>query len=73
VRKDVVEVDVDKLKQELHVKDEDIQKLDQYVREAGAQMKLRKELWFGFSLSRSSFFPRWLLMPWGHLTNGHSG
>ncbi len=28
---DVVEVDVDKLKQELHVKDEDIQKLDQYV------------------------------------------
>jgi TRAP-type mannitol/chloroaromatic compound transport system permease small subunit len=28
---DVVEVDVDKLKAELHVKDEDIQKLDQYV------------------------------------------
>ena len=28
---DVVEVDVDKLKQELHVKDEDIQNLDQYV------------------------------------------
>ena len=28
---DVQEVDVDKLKQELHVKDEDIQKLDQYV------------------------------------------
>src|SRR5947207_5297199 len=28
---EVVEVDVDKLKQELHVKDEDIQKLDQYV------------------------------------------
>jgi TRAP-type mannitol/chloroaromatic compound transport system permease small subunit len=28
---DVVEVDVDKLKQELHVKDEDIEKLDQYV------------------------------------------
>jgi TRAP-type mannitol/chloroaromatic compound transport system permease small subunit len=28
---DVVEVDVDKLKQELQVKDEDIQKLDQYV------------------------------------------
>jgi TRAP-type mannitol/chloroaromatic compound transport system permease small subunit len=28
---DVVEVDVDKLKEELHVKDEDIQKLDQYV------------------------------------------
>jgi len=28
---DVVEVDVDKLKEELHVKDEDIQNLDQYV------------------------------------------
>jgi TRAP-type mannitol/chloroaromatic compound transport system permease small subunit len=28
---DVVEVDVDKLKQELHVKDEDIQKLDEFV------------------------------------------
>ena len=28
---DVVEVDVEKLKEELHVKDEDIQKLDQYV------------------------------------------
>jgi len=28
---DVEEVDVDKLKEELHVKDEDIEKLDQYV------------------------------------------
>lgn len=28
---DVVEVDVDKLKEELHVKDEDIQKLDEFV------------------------------------------
>jgi TRAP-type mannitol/chloroaromatic compound transport system permease small subunit len=28
---DIVEVDVDKLKAELHVKDEDIQRLDQYV------------------------------------------
>ena len=32
---DVVEVDVDKLKEELHVKDEDIQKLDQYVVKQG--------------------------------------
>ena len=31
---DVEEVDVDKLKEELHVKDEDIQKLDQYVTKA---------------------------------------
>jgi TRAP-type mannitol/chloroaromatic compound transport system permease small subunit len=33
---DVVEVDVDKLKEELHVKDEDIQNLDQYVVRQGA-------------------------------------
>lgn len=32
---DVEEVDVEKLKQELHVKDEDIQKLDQYVVQRG--------------------------------------
>jgi TRAP-type mannitol/chloroaromatic compound transport system permease small subunit len=32
---DVEEVDVDKLKAELHVKDEDIQKLDQYVVKKG--------------------------------------
>ena len=32
---DVEEVDVDKLKEELHVKDEDIQKLDQYVTKGG--------------------------------------
>ena len=31
---DVEEVDVDKLKEELHVKDEDIEKLDQYVTKA---------------------------------------
>jgi TRAP-type mannitol/chloroaromatic compound transport system permease small subunit len=30
-QEDVVEVDVEKLKEELHVKDEDIQKLDEYV------------------------------------------
>ena len=32
---DVVEVDVDKLKEELNIKDEDIQKLDQYVVKQG--------------------------------------
>jgi TRAP-type mannitol/chloroaromatic compound transport system permease small subunit len=32
---DVVEVDVDKLKEELHVKDEDIRNLDQYVVKQG--------------------------------------
>src|SRR5258708_2173376 len=42
-------------------------------REAGAQMKLRKELWFGFSLIALIVAPTLLLMPWGHLTNGHLG
>jgi len=50
-RGDVQEVDVDKLKHELHVKDEDIAKLDKFVvQQETAPMKLRKGLWFGFSL-----------------------
>src|SRR5438552_17631315 len=36
-------------------------------------MKLRKELWFGFSLIALIVAPTLLLMPWGHLTNGHLG
>src|SRR6266478_2116000 len=36
-------------------------------------MKLRKELWFGFSLIALIVLPVLLLMPWGHLTNGHLG
>ena len=36
-------------------------------------MKLRKELWFGFSLIGLIVLPTLLLMPWGHLTNGHLG
>ena len=71
---DVEEVDVDKLKEMVHVKDEDIQKLDA-VRRApgGAQVKMRKELWFGFSLMALIVIPMLVLMPWGHLTNGHLG
>src|SRR6266702_1803972 len=43
-------------------------------RAAGAaQMKLRKELWFGFSLMALIIIPVIVLMPWGHLTNGHLG
>jgi hypothetical protein len=34
---DVEEVDVEKLKEELHVKDEDIQKLDQFVHKEPAK------------------------------------
>ena len=49
---DVEEVDVDKLKEMVHVKDEDIAALDKYVaREArSTPVKIRKELWFGFIL-----------------------
>src|SRR5947207_969799 len=36
-------------------------------------MKLRKELWFGFTLIALIVAPTLLLMPWGHLTNGHLG
>src|SRR5260221_1203916 len=36
-------------------------------------MKLRKELWFGFSLMALIIIPVIVLMPWGHLRNGHLG
>src|SRR5437660_2731413 len=36
-------------------------------------MKLRKELWFGFTLMALIIIPVAALMPWGHLTNGHLG
>jgi TRAP-type mannitol/chloroaromatic compound transport system permease large subunit len=36
-------------------------------------MRLRKELWFGFSLMALIVIPVIVLMPWGHLTNGHLG
>src|SRR6266851_9075663 len=36
-------------------------------------MKLRKELWFGFSLMALIILPVIVLMPWSHLTNGHLG
>ncbi len=36
-------------------------------------MKLRKELWFGFSLMALIIIPVIVLTPWGHLTNGHLG
>jgi TRAP-type mannitol/chloroaromatic compound transport system permease large subunit len=36
-------------------------------------VKLRKELWFGFSLMAAIIIPLFVLMPWGHLTNGHLG
>ena len=36
-------------------------------------MKMRKELWFGFGLMAAIILPIIVLMPWGHLTNGHLG
>jgi TRAP-type mannitol/chloroaromatic compound transport system permease large subunit len=36
-------------------------------------MKMRKELWFGFSLMAAIIIPLIVLMPWTHLTNGHLG
>jgi len=36
-------------------------------------MKLRKELWFGFSLMAMILVAILVFMPWGNLTNGHIG
>ena len=44
------EVDVDKLKEMVHVKDEDIAKLDQYVVDQKESAEMRKEVWFGLSI-----------------------
>ena len=36
-------------------------------------MKLRKELWFGFSLMAMIVIAILVFMPWGNITNGHIG
>ena len=36
-------------------------------------MRLRKELWFGFSLMAVMLAAIAVFMPWGHMTNGHLG
>ena len=36
-------------------------------------MKIRKELWFGFSLMGIIIVSILVMTPWGHLTNGHLG
>ena len=36
-------------------------------------MKIRKELWFGFSLMAVIVLTILVFMPWGNLTNGHLG
>ncbi len=69
---DVEEVDVDKLKEMVHVKDEDIAKLDQFVVHAGEhEMKIRKELWFGFSLMAIILATVLIFMPWSNFVDGH--
>jgi hypothetical protein len=37
------------------------------------QMKLRKELWFGFTLMAIIVITILVLMPWGNITKGHLG
>jgi TRAP-type mannitol/chloroaromatic compound transport system permease large subunit len=36
-------------------------------------MKIRKELWFGYTLIALILIPIAVMMPWGHMTNGHYG
>ena len=36
-------------------------------------MKIRKELWFGYTLIAMILIPIALMMPWGHMSNGHYG
>jgi hypothetical protein len=74
----VEEVDVDKLKEMVHVKDEDIERPGQARRRpAGAsgalgQMKIRKELWFGFSLMAIILTVTVLVLtPWSGFFDGH--
>ena len=49
-QKDVEEVDVEKLKEQLHVKDEDIAKLDEIVTARKRERQMKKEAWFGLSM-----------------------
>jgi len=69
---DVKEVDVDKLKEMVHVQDEDIQKLDDKIAANGTgEVKIRKELWLGFSLMAVILTAVLVLTPWGNLIDGH--
>lgn len=36
-------------------------------------MRVRRELWFGLALMAAILLPTVVLMPWGHLANGHLG
>src|SRR5437879_5373616 len=41
--------------------------------ERAGQVKLRRELWFGFSMMALIIIPVIAFTPWSHLTNGHLG
>jgi TRAP-type mannitol/chloroaromatic compound transport system permease large subunit len=67
----VEEVDVEKLKQMVHVTD-----AGHHGRRAqggGRAMKIRKEMLFGFGIMALIELPSVLFMPWGNMTNGHWG
>ena len=74
---DVEEVDVDKLKEMVHVKDADIEAAGQAAscqRRRQERMKIRKELWFGFILMAlivAAALGMLLSVP--EITNGHIG
>ena len=73
---DVEEVDVDKLKEMVHVKDEDIAALDKYVTPRGGsqEVKIRKELWFGFIIMGLIIAgTAVMLISAPKITNGHLG
>ncbi len=71
---DVEEVDVDKLKEMVHVKDEDIARLDAFVAPTRElEMKIRKELWFGFTLMAIILVAVLFYTPWAGFVDGHLG
>ena len=73
-QQDVEEVDVDKLKEMVHVKDEDIQQLDALVvQQERGTVRIRRELWFGFSLMAIILATIVIFMPWSEMKNGHLG
>jgi hypothetical protein len=71
----VEEVDVDKLKAMVHVKDEDIARWTSSSRARRDHMKIRKELWFGFIADGADRRRRrcMLLLSVPKITNGHIG
>ena len=73
---DVQEVDVDKLKKMVHVKDSDIADGGQVRGGARARrgQQMRKEVWFGLSIMAAVVIMLFVLMPSpSAMTNGHLG